>query len=126
MSRYLYYNGEIYNRQKHFNEENDKFVLVCDNRYEVICYKSKDYHYILFDNFEYLIEVGDIIEFAVDIDYYVKSEVLDFQVIGEDDRKVINVFLDKINYQCVKSIWKRLDNTFIRVCHKDNESWVID
>lgn len=139
MSKYIYCNGKIYNNENSnlcvksyeliSDFDNDNKYRLVEYHYHNPCCKSILEHmnsYIEFDNFEDLIEVGDIIEFAVDFDYYVKSEVLDFQIIGEDDRKVINVFLDKVNYQSVKSIWKPVNNTFIRVCYKENGSWVID
>lgn len=87
------------------------------------CYCSPE-DYIEFDNFENLIEVGDLV--VVEDDYTNIKIKTNFQIVTNIKNRIIETrdyfSVNKIVFE----IWKRVANTFIRVAHKIDNEWVID
>lgn len=130
MSKYIYCNGKIYDRDNYaklkiyLGEEIDgidlknKYRLV-ELPYEYENIKTVLEHmnsYIEFDNFEEIIEAGDLIGYR-----HIHSGKYSVSIY----ENTIFELSEFLHFEKIE-IWKRIDNTFVRVCHKKDGKWVID
>lgn len=134
MSKYIYCNRKIYDRRNYaklkiyLGEEIDGIDLKNKYRLVELPYEHENTKtvlehmnsYIEFDNFEDLIEVGDLV---VVEDGYTNIKIkTNFQIVTNIKNRIIETRdYFRVN-KIVFEIWKRVNNTFIRVAHKiDNE-----
>ena len=105
MSKYIYYNGKIYT--------GDIDTIKALAKHLAHFFDGKE-----FDNFEDLIEAGDLIFYRSEGKNYIESTVFN------DDW--FQCFIKNLLGVEILEIWKRIDNTFVRVCRKEEGQWVID
>lgn len=122
MSKYIYVNGRVFDKfhLANWRSNGEPVYIFEDNRYGSCYEKPSDC--FEFDNFEDLIEVGDLIKFYVENEKYERVEY--YGTI--DEFGLICRYSLGFNSKRFLEIWKRIDNTFVRICHKENGNWVID
>lgn len=123
MSEYVYYNGKIYT--KITNVYNQTLYCHKNDIYHFFDVKDICGDYVEFDNPEDLIKAGDLVAihtpslFGYEL-MFVKDLHLD-KTLFTNNKSYSNKNID------YKEIWKRINNTFVRICHKEiNGEWVID
>lgn len=107
MSKYIYIDGEIHIKSECFYED----------------LKINAKKVIEFDRFEDLIEVGDLITYMClnGLSFYEET-----RLVARVKETHIWCTAMELREGAIIEIYKHIGKDFIRVCHRENGSWVID
>lgn len=124
MSKYMYCDGKI----KEIFEYTTRIEVVRDTG--ITSYPKQEFYKICSDaqiveNITDLIEVGDIIRFEY-ISIFDKG--LAFRIVDDDVLNQIKFgdYFSKYSRRQLIELYKHMGKNYIRICHKEGESWVID
>lgn len=120
MSKYIYYNGKIIEIIEH-----KAVVVIILGTMCITSYPKREFNHIysnakIVDNFEDLIEVGDLVHYGTSDHIEQVTELYDNKMATSNCR---GRCIDDKN---INEIWKRINNKFVRIAHKENDEWVID